>query len=142
MKGPVKSLEVTYLVHATEDPEKLARAVGKVFSNSPLEVEEMEGHYGNAIARVRMHVTGDEAQRAFRRMVSGLGSDERAVLLGSLGAHLDEHRALFVRFDKQGLTSGVLRLGSADPVRVKVKPAPFLKGVDAPAFYAKLFREV
>jgi RNA binding exosome subunit len=142
LKGPLRSLEITYLVHATEDPEKLEGAVGSLLSaEAPSQTEEMEGHYGNKIARVRVHITGQGAQDAFRRMVSGLGRGERDEILGSLASHMDEHSALFIRFDKQSLARGTLTLGSSDPVRVKVKPAPFLLGRDAPGFYARLFAE-
>jgi RNA binding exosome subunit len=142
LKAPLRSLEITYLVHATEDPEKLEGAVGSLLSGgAPSQTEEMEGHYGNAIGRVRVHITGEEAQEAFRRMVSALGREQKDEILGSLASHMDEHSALFIRFDKQALASGKLSLGPSDPVRVKVKPAPFLLGRDAAGFYARLFAE-
>lgn len=142
MRGPVRSLEITYLVHATEDPEKMKEAVGRLLSaGAQSQTEEMEGHYGNAIGRVRIHITGKEAQEAFRRMLSALERGQKDEILGSLSSHMDEHSALFIRFDKQSLASGTLSLGSSDPVRVKVKPAPFLLGRDAAGFYARLFAE-
>jgi RNA binding exosome subunit len=140
LKGPVRSLQITYLVHATEDPIKLQEAVARLISGGePSQTEEMEGHYGNPIGRVKIHITGEEAQRAFQKMVSAMGKSQKDEILGSLASHMDEHSALFIRFDKQGLASGTLSLGSSDPVRVKVKPAPFLLGRDAPGFYSRLF---
>ena len=142
MKGPVRSLEVTYLLHATEDPEKVAAAVGEMLSSTaPGEVDDLEGHYGNTISRVRIHLTGDEAQRAFDGIRSRLGSRQKTELLGSLGEHIDEHSALFLRFDKQDLLDGKFSLESADPVRIKVKPRPFLLGHDAVRFYTDLLGE-
>ena len=139
MKGPVRSLEISYFVHATEDPDRLARAVHHLLSMAPpSQVEEMEGHHGNKISSVRMHITGEEAQRAFERIVEALGSEAKDALLRDLGSHLDEHSALFIRFDKQRLVSGSLRLEATDPVRVKIKPRPFLLGRDAPRFYSVL----
>jgi RNA binding exosome subunit len=140
LKGPIRSLEVTYLLHATEDPVKVAKAVAKMLSaGAPAEVEGLEGHYGNRIERIRVHLTGDDAQRAFDRIVSGLSDEQRSRLVGSLGSFLDEHSALFLRFDKQRLVLGSLSLESADPVRVKVKPRPFLMSGDARKFYSGLF---
>lgn len=139
MKGPIRSLEATYLLHATEDPEKLWEAVAGVLSaGAPPQVDEMEGHYGNQILRVRIHLTGDDAQKGFERIMSRLGGDQRAQLVGDLGSHLDEHSALFLRLDKQRLVRGSVVFGLGDPVRIKVKPRPFLLGHDAVRFYSNL----
>ena len=139
MKGPVRSLEVTYLLHATEDPERVSSAVAEMIAaGAPAQVDDLRGHYGNSISRVRIHLTGDDAQNAFDRIKSRLGGEQKAELVGNLGRYLDEHAALFLRFDKQRLVRGSLSLESADPVRVKVKPRPFLLGHDAVSFYANL----
>jgi RNA binding exosome subunit len=61
-------------------------------------------------------------------------------VLSEIASHVDEHSALFLRFDKQGLVAGSLRLGSADAVRVKVKPRGFIPKGGADAFYAGLLR--
>jgi RNA binding exosome subunit len=141
LKGPIRTLEVTYLLHTTEDPEKVRSALTKVLSMEAIpEIEHMEGHYGNMISRARVHLTGDDAQKAFDAIVGTLGNDEKKELMGDLGSHLDEHSALFLRFDKQRLVSGSLSFGDADPVRVKVKPRPFLLGGDAARFYSNLLR--
>jgi len=139
LKGPIRSLEVTYLLHATEDPEKVATAVEKVLSaGGQSQVEDLEGHHGNRILRVRIHLIGDDAQRAFDGIVSRLGGAQRKELVVNLERYLDDHSALFLRFDKEDLVRGTLSLDSADPVRVKVKPRPFLLGHDAAKFYAGL----
>ena len=139
MKGPIRSLEVTYLLHATEDPDKVAAAVGELLSASvPPQVDDLEGHYGNTIQRVRIHLIGEEAQSAFDRILSRLDRAQKAGLVANLGTSLDEHSALFLRFDKQSLVSGTLSLETSDPVRVKVKPRQFLLGRDAPGFYSNL----
>jgi len=139
LKGPIRSLEATYLLHATEDPEKVWGAVAEVLSTgAPAQVDEMEGHYGNKILRVRVHLIGDEAQKAFERIATRMGTDQRTQLVGNLGSHLDEHSALFLRFDKQRLVRGSVVFGLADPVRVKVRPRPFLLGHDAVRFYSNL----
>ena len=140
MKGPVRSIEVTYLLHATEDPERVSAAVAEMLSaGATAQVDDLRGHYGNRISRVRIHLTGDDAQKAFDRIKSHLGGEQKAELVGNLGRYLDEHAALFLRFDKQRLVRGSLSLESSDPVRDKVKPRPFLLGHDAVSFYADLF---
>ena len=142
MKGPIQSVEVSYFLHATEDQERVNSAVMQLTAAEVgPEVEEVEGHYGNKIVMVRLHLTGDDAARAVRRIAERLPDQLKDQLTKEMGAHLDEHSALFLRFDKQRLVSGSLALVSADPVRVKVKPRIFLIRGGAPLFYSKLLRE-
>ena len=139
VKGPIQSVEVTYLVHATEDSGKVGTAVAQLLgvASEPM-VEQLEGHFGNTIAKVRFHLTGEEAARAFERVVQKMQPTVRQEIIDDVGAFLDEHSALFLRFDKQRLVAGSLTLASADPVRMKVKPRVFLVKGGAPHFYSQL----
>lgn len=139
MKGPIQSVEVSYLLHATEDREKVDSRVMELamIAGAP-EVEEVEGHFGNRILLVKFHLTGDEAGRAFERIVGKIPPAVKAGLMRDLGSHLDEHSAFFLRLDKQRLVEGALELGTRDPVRVKVKPRGFLIKGDAAGFYSRL----
>jgi RNA binding exosome subunit len=115
LKGPVQSLEVSYFVHATEDSQTLAKAVSALLSvDTAPEEEQMEGHFGNTITRVRYHLTGEEA----------------AAALGSIVARLS---TLMKR-----LVAGTLEEGTGDPVRIKVKPRGFLLHGGAKEFYSKI----
>jgi RNA binding exosome subunit len=139
LKGPIQSVEVTYFVHATEDSARLRRAVADLVGseNMPLE-ERLEGHFGNEILRVRLHLTGDEAESGFEKLASRIPIDVIKQVLADLPSHVDEHSALFLRFDKQSLVRGSVALGSSDPVRVKVKPRGFMMKGGAAAFYNQL----
>ncbi|MDA4121003.1 MAG: hypothetical protein OK404_01180 [Thaumarchaeota archaeon] len=139
MKGLIQSVEISYLIHSTEDQAKVNAAITELIASSAdPEVEEMDGHHGNKILRVRVHLTGEEASKAFGRISERLGDSLRKELMGEIGAHLDEHSAFFLRLDKQSLVSGSPSLGSSDPVRVKVKPRQFLIRGGAAEFYSKL----
>jgi RNA binding exosome subunit len=139
MKGPVQSLEATYLVHATEDPMKLQRAVqGLLQTQAAPGVEELEGHFGNRIIRARFHLTGEEAALAIANIFGKMPLKLRKEILAQIPSYLDEHSALFLRLDKQELVSGSIALGSGDPVRLKVKPRLFVVKGSAPQFYARL----
>ena len=139
MKGPIQSVEVTYLVHATEDPEKLGRAVSAlVGSSAEPEAERLEGHFGNVIVRVRLHLTGDDASNAFRSVLKTIPAGLRGEIISQLPSFLDEHGAFFLRLDKQKLVEGTAALGSGDSVRLKVKPRLFLVKGGAPKFYEQL----
>ena len=142
MRGPIQSVEVSYFLHATEDHARVNSAVLQLTAaGAAPEFEEVEGHYGNKIVRARLHLTGDGAAKAIRRIVAGLSDQLKEELSREIEAHLDEHSALFLRLDKQRLFSGSLAMGSGDSVRVKVKPRAFLIRGGAPQFYSKLLRE-
>ena len=139
MKGPIQSLEVSYLLHSTEDPAKVNAAISKLVSfEGETVAEEMEGHFGNVISRVRVRLTSDDANSAFERISQRLGEGLKKDLEMTISEHVDEHSALFLRFDKQKLVSGELFFAESDAVRIKVKPRAFLLRGTAPQFYSRL----
>ena len=139
LKGPVQSVEVSYIVHATEDPQTLAKAVTTVLSvDAAPEEEQMEGHFGNAITRVRYHLTGEDAVAALGSIAARLPALTKDRLKRGLGELVDEHSALYLRFDKQRLVVGALEEGTDDPVRIRVKPRVFLLRGGAKDFYSKI----
>jgi RNA binding exosome subunit len=144
VSSSVQSIEVSYFIQMTEDEEKVRKAVaGLLGGDFPEERQEAEGHHGNKILWVRVHLTGDEAEGALRQMISHLEPEDRKAILGDLGAVLDEHAALYIRLSKQVLLMrGSAVLASSDPIRVKVKPRSYMLKRDPAGFYARLFGEV
>jgi RNA binding exosome subunit len=136
----VQSIEVSYFLQATEDEEKVRRAVaGLLGGQISEERQEAEGHHGNKIVWIRNHLKGDQAEAALREIVAHLGEEEKTEILGSLGSALDEHNALYIRLSKQVLVmKGDAVLASSDPIRVKVKPRSYLLKGDPGGFYARL----
>ena len=142
MSSQVQSLEVSYFLQMTEDEEKVLKAVAVLVGDVPPERQEAEGHFGNAIIWVRHHLTGGDAESAFKKIVSRMDGDERRVVLGELPSLLDEHNALYIRLSKQVLVmNGNAVLASSDPIRVKVKPRSFMIKGDPVAFYTRLFED-
>jgi len=133
----IQSVSVSCFVHATEDEEKVKTAVLALLgSDTPPDEERLEGHYGNTIVRLTWRLLGDDAWTAFQglaRVIDRLGSTERIGLQDCI----DEHGALFLRFNKQSIVRGSPVLSSSDPVRVKVKPRGFMKS-DPIEFYGRL----
>ena len=136
MKGPIQSVEVSYLVHATEDSGKISAAVESVLGTAgEPKSEEMEGHFGNAIVRVTHHLTGEDASNAFASLASKMSPSLKQQLRSEVEDHLDEHSAFYFRLDKQRLVEGKLQLAEADPVRIRVKPRRYMvKGGAASLF--------
>ena len=123
MRGPIQSVEVSYIIHATEDQGKVDGAVGGLFSaRGEVERETLEGHFGNPIVRVRQRFTGADAESAFGEVAARLPEKAREEIKDRMGVMMDEHSSLFLRLDKQALVSGRLATSEADAVHVRVKP--------------------
>ncbi|MDE1853111.1 MAG: hypothetical protein KGI38_05095 [Thaumarchaeota archaeon] len=139
MKGPIQSVEVSYLLHQTEDPVKVQAAVGDLLGvKSGPETESLEGHFGNEIVRARFHLTGEDAEAAFKGLVSRMPGGMKKEIAAGISAFLDEHSAFFLRLDKQRLVGGSLALSGGDSVRIKVKPRIFMLKGGARQFYLGL----
>lgn len=139
MKGPIQSVSISCLVHATEDENLVESSIARLLAaGAEPERQELEGHYGNAIRRVEFRLTGEAAERALSKILHDMSGRSRKELLEHIAEHVDEHSALFLRLDKQRLVSGEVSLIETDPVRVKVKPRAFLVKGSGPKFYAGL----
>jgi len=143
VSSSVQSVEVSYFLQMTEDEERVRKAVeGLLGGDHPAEREDAEGHFGNKIVWMRQHVTGREADAATGAIISKMDDSDRDAILADLGPWVDEHGALYIRLNKQVLVmDGRATLGSSDPVRVKVKPRPFVMKGDLESFYTRLFEE-
>jgi RNA binding exosome subunit len=136
----VTTLEISCLVHATEDHEKVMRAVRVLLPDRYVEEvrfshDALQGYYKNPIALYKARITD-------RRVISGivakltgeLGPSDRRTLTTNFSRYVDR-RILYLRFDKQDAYLGKLRLAHADPIRVKIRlsfpPTTFTAVVDA-----------
>jgi len=136
VKSAIQSLDVSYLLHATEDADKVAAPVsGLVGSEATFEFEDMEGHFGNSIRKVAVHLHGDQATRAFAALIGSMPGELRRELAKEIDKFVDEHSSLFLRFDKQKLVEGEIAAGYEDAIRLKVKPRVFLMHGHAREFF-------
>jgi RNA binding exosome subunit len=136
VKGVIQSLDVSYILHATEDPEKVASAVrGLVGSEATFESEDMKGHFGNSIRRVSVHLHGEDATRAFARLTARMPLALKESVAKDIDRLVDEHSSLYLRFDKQRLVHGEIAGGYDEAIRLKVKPRAYLMHGHARDFF-------
>ena len=141
MKSVIQSLDVSYILHATEDPGRVSAAVrALVGEEATLELEEMEGHFGNSIGKASLHLHGDDATRAFSRVMSRMPPALKRSVAGDIDDLLDEHSSLYLRFDKQRLVKGEVAAGYEDAIRLKIKPRGFLMHGHARDFFLSHLR--
>ena len=110
-------------MHATEDYDRVIAAIAQKLAVpvERFEISSAEGHYGNPLKIVKVHIIGAEAkdfaESFFRRMPSIV----KTSIVNEIGRSLNEHGDLFVRLDKQQLLAGKIILAEIDPVRIKFK---------------------
>jgi len=108
---------------------------GLVDFDGPLETEEMEGHFGNRIKKVGVHLHGDQATMAFAVLTARMPGGLKKELAEDIDKIVDEHSSLFLRFDKQKLLKGEIAAGYEDAIRLKVKPRAYLMHGNAREFF-------
>jgi RNA binding exosome subunit len=139
MKGPIQAVEVLCFVHATESEEKILDAIRSVLSlkESP-KLEQLEGHFGNEIKRLKYEITGEEATHLFTRLLDMMPPQEKSTLISKIPVLLDEQGVLYLRFDKQELIRGRLSLSEKDVIRIRVKAKVSMVKGEPSAFFVGL----
>ena len=123
---PVKSVELTALIHATEDQAKVRKAMLNIV---PADVEppafeamSLSGYFNDPITALRMSLKNrrpstDLIVGVFKR----LSSLDQTALLDELPQRIDENKNLYIRLDKQRAYKGQVSLSAHDSIRLKAK---------------------
>ena len=119
----VKSAEVNVFAHATEDEEKVKKAVVILARFDPeWEAQKLSGHYDDPIQLLTAKTNRKkEATDFLANIVSRLNSLDRETLLGDLANRVDPQGSLYIRLDKQKAFHGRAVLAENDPIRVKFR---------------------
>lgn len=123
MSPTVDSIQVTAISHATEDPDKIAKAIAQVLlsaSRMRSEKRTVKGHFGNPITTFLTNARGKDTDGLLYELYGKLGPRDQTRLLEELGSRIDEEGRLHLRFDKQDCFRGRIRLEDEDPVKVTV----------------------
>jgi len=99
------SAKISTIIHATEDPEKVAQAIrnlslGEIPVGST--VNRAKGHHGNEIVTMVFTIRNAKNVESFLRNIwNGLSQLDRTEVDSSLTSRIDNAGALFLRIDKQ-----------------------------------------
>jgi RNA binding exosome subunit len=125
-RNEILYVELSFLVHATEDRDKVLTAVRNLLP--PEHVEEVDisqknlkGEYGNPIAVFETIIRDPEIAEGFLRNIgSNLSPIDKETLLEELELRLTKGN-LYLRLDKQAAFKGKPELCLADPIRLRIK---------------------
>ena len=119
-------VDVRFSVHATEDPDKVIKAVHQILpadhaEDIVLKKKTLRGHYRNPITLFEARIKKKEIVKALLLNVfSNLEEPDRESLLKEIDLHVEEG-SLYVRLDKQAAFQGEMKLCTADPIRLRVR---------------------
>jgi RNA binding exosome subunit len=119
----VKAAEVSVFAHATEDEEKVKRAVKNLapFENT-FQAAKLSGHYDDPITLLTLKISNKkEATDFFEAIYAKLSSLDRKTILDNLFNHIDDHGSFYLRLDKQKAYNGRVVLQENDSIRIKFK---------------------
>ena len=110
MSCPVSMLIARVYVHATEDPDKVMKALRNVVEGRYV-MKSTRGHHGNVIHIVEVKLTECDAFETIRSIITRLDDVEFLLMLSGI-----EESRLYVKFDKQQAYRGVLKVSHGDDV--------------------------
>jgi RNA binding exosome subunit len=109
--------------HATEDLEKVQRALLNTIGDAEVQITRTEGHHGNPITIVEASV---ESIEEISRFFDKLAPDDLRFILDTLSIRVDEGCNLFIKIDKQAAYEERIRLGSnEDIISIRLKVIAF-----------------
>lgn len=117
-------VEISSFAHATEDVEKVRRAISRICPPGvPLRIlgRQVRGHYGNQITICSLRLSDrPSAELFFNRLRSSISAEDKNKLYDQIRSHLDESGRLHLRLDKQAALNGEFVLRDDDPVKIKI----------------------
>jgi RNA binding exosome subunit len=123
---PVAYVDVRFCAHATEDVDRVVKAVQNVLPSDHVEDitfrrSNLEGHYGNPITFFETRIKDKETVRALVENLSANLSYLDKEELGRTIHRCVEKGNLYIRLDKQAALKGKIKLVTSDPIRIRIR---------------------
>jgi RNA binding exosome subunit len=127
MEKAIASIEIVTFSHATENTERVVKALKNLLPETILEEvefgeEELTGYYGNPIKILRARVTEKGViNQIVALLASNLSSPDKLSLGQEMRLKGEKDRDLFIRLDKQAAYLGKMQLSSRDPIKIRFR---------------------
>ena len=124
-KAPIGYIDIRVFAHATEDLDKVLTAARNIIPSDLVDTVTfnktgLAGHHGNPITLFEARVKERNLVNSiFGKLCSGLRILDKEVLTDEINQHLDKGN-LYMRLDKQSAYLNELRLGSTDPIHMRI----------------------
>lgn len=117
-------VRISVIVHATEDPARMAESLSILGVDSDLlEVTQSRGHYHNIITTMSASLRQDKAHHALNILSTMLPDEDILHISETLSSRTDRS-VLYIRLDKQELASGRVRLDDSGSVKIRITAPP------------------
>ena len=122
---PIGYIDIRVFAHATEDVDKVLKAVRNIFPSELVDVvvfkkSNLTGHHGNPIILFEARIKEKSAAQAvFEKLSSGLSILDKELLNSEIVQHLEKGN-LYIRLDKQSAYLNELKLSQADPIHLRI----------------------
>ncbi len=117
-------MKVSTIVHATEDPEKVAQAIRNLrLDGTPMSstMNRAKGHHGNEIVTLEFTIrNAKNVESLLQNIWRGFSQLDRTEIYSSLSSRIDSTGTLFLRIDKQDSLEGRIRLENSDPIKIEI----------------------
>ena len=116
--------EISIIVHATENQDKILQSINDVLSVSPhrFSSNTSEGHWGNRILILSAVISATEANSLLSQILSTLNKIDRQSLSDFFDRYIDEKGNIYIRLDKQRICQGRASLSDNDSIRIRLRP--------------------
>jgi RNA binding exosome subunit len=123
--------EISFLVHATEDKDRVTDLVSSILiaEKNEFESENLLGHWGNQIEMLKGRLEGKLAGDLASTIFNSLDTYDRRKVVSSLDDYVDDKGALHLRLNKQKICEGKIELSDIDSIKIKFKPKLFFSRV-------------
>lgn len=127
----IAAADIVFLVHATEDKDRVLNLVSSILivDMNEFESANLLGHWGNHIDIIKARLEGKPARDVTTTILTSLDTYDRKKLLYSLDNYTDEKGNLHLRLDKQKICEGKIELSDIDSIKIKFKPKLFFSRI-------------
>ena len=125
-RSSVAFVDISLFAHATEDEDKVMRAVQNLFPLKYLDSitfrrQNLHGHHKNPIVLFETRIKDKEIIQTFvENLSSNLSVVDKENLLEEISRYVEKGN-LYLRLDKQAAFQGNFKLCTTDPIRVRIR---------------------
>jgi RNA binding exosome subunit len=127
----IAALEISFLIHATEDKDRVLNLVSSFINadKDGFEAEKLLGHWRNQIDMIKGRLEGELAKDVATNILNSLDTHDRKKMLYSLDTYIDDKGILHLRLDKQKICERKIELSDIDSIKIKFKPKLFFSRI-------------